>query len=93
MEIKHKSNSTKGVFFIEKDGFVGAEMSYSKAGESLIIINHTEVKENFKGIGLGLLLVESAVKYAREHEIKMMPLCPFAATMFKKHAEFKDVLK
>ena len=92
MNIKHKLVENKGLFYIEKDGIVGAEMTYSKAGDSLIIIDHTEVNERFKGIGLGLILVEAAVKYARDNKLKIMPLCPFANAMFKKHPEFKDIL-
>jgi predicted GNAT family acetyltransferase len=93
LDIKHKHNDKKGLLYIEKNEVVSAEMTYSKAGKSLIVIDHTEVNELFKGIGLGLILVEAAVNYARINEIKIMPLCPFAKAMFKKHPEFKDVLK
>jgi predicted GNAT family acetyltransferase len=92
MDIKHKSNKNKGLLYIEKNGVVSAELTYSKVGESLIIINHTEVNELFKGIGLGLILVESAVIFARKNNIKIKPLCPFAKVMFQKHSEFNDTL-
>lgn len=93
MDIKHKLKDSKGLFYIEKNGIVGAEMTYSKAGDSLIIIDHTEVNELFKGIGLGLILVEAAVNFARENEIKIMPLCPFAKAMIQEHPELQDILK
>jgi predicted GNAT family acetyltransferase len=41
MEIKHEENDRKGAFYIEKDGIRHAEMTYSKAGKSRIIIDHT----------------------------------------------------
>lgn len=92
MDIKHESQENKGRFYIEVNGGLAGEMTYSKAGNDKIIIDHTEVNEKFKGQKIGLQLVEASVVYAREHNIKIMPLCPFAKKMFERHAEFNDVL-
>jgi uncharacterized protein len=38
--------------------------------------------------------VHTAVEYARANHIKILPLCPFAKSVFdKKGAEFADVLR
>lgn len=92
MDIKHKSEGSKGKFFIEKDGIIIAEMTYVWAGETRIIIDHTEVDESLKGQGVGKKLVTEAVNFAREKGIKIMPLCPFAQAVFDKEKDFKDVL-
>lgn len=92
MEIKHKSEGNRGNFFIEKDGIIIAEMTYVWAGETRIIIDHTEVDESLKGQGVGKKLVTEAVNFAREKGIKIMPLCPFAQAVFEKEKDFKDVL-
>ena len=92
MEIKHKSEGNKGKFLIEKDGIIIAEMTYVWAGETRIIIDHTEVDESLKGQGVGKKLVTEAVNFAREKGIKIMPLCPFAQAVFEKEKDFKDVL-
>lgn len=92
MDIKHKSEGSKGKFFIEKDGIIIAEMTYVWAGETRIIIDHTEVDESLKGQGVGKKLVTEAVKFAREKGTKIMPLCPFAQAVFEKEKDFKDVL-
>lgn len=64
------------------------------AGESLMIIDHTEVSDELRGQNVGYQLVKKAVDYAREQHIKIMPLCPFAKSVFdKKREEFKDVLR
>ncbi len=65
---------------------------YTWAGIDNLTIDHTEVKPEFKGTGAGKFLVESAVKYARENNFKLVPLCAFANAMFKKHKDWKDVL-
>ncbi len=92
MEILHKENASKGSFYIELDQHKVAEMTYSIAGEGLIIIDHTEVSEVLKGKGAGLQLVTAAVEFARKNNIKILPLCPFAKSVFDKKIEFGDVL-
>lgn len=92
MEIKHREIGSKGVFYMEIDNEKLAEMTYSKAGDKLIIIDHTEVSEKLKGKGAGKQLVQAAVDYAREHKIKILPLCPFAKSVFDKMPEYQDVL-
>lgn len=92
MEIQHLEKNNKGLFFIREDGKRLAEMTYSRASESMIIIDHTEVSETLKGKGVGLQLVMEAVKYARENQQKILPLCPFAKSVFDKKPEIHDVL-
>ncbi len=91
MEIKHQLTGNKGSFYIEQDGVHVADMEYSKAGEHRIIISHTEVSEVLKGKGAGKQLVAAAVEYARKNNIRIMPLCPFARSVFEKVPEFGDV--
>lgn len=69
-----------------------AEMTFSKAGTSQIIIDHTDVPEAFRGQGVGVALVSRAVEDARESGVKIRPLCPFAAAQFRRHPEWHDVL-
>jgi hypothetical protein len=90
--IQHKEENNKGNFYIENDGNIIAEMTYSKAGTEKLIIDHTEVDVSLKGQGVGLQLVEAGVAYARTHNLKIIPLCSFANAMFKRHTTFKDVL-
>lgn len=92
MEIQHLEKNNKGLFFIRENGKRLAEMTYSRASESKIIIDHTEVSETLKGKGVGLELVMEAVKYARENHQKIMPLCPFAKSVFDKNQNIQDVL-
>lgn len=93
MEIQHESNSSKGAFYIEIDGERLGEMTYTKAGDDRIIIDHTEVSDKLRGKGAGVQLVKASVLYAREKGLKIIPLCPFAKSVFeRKHEEYKDVL-
>lgn len=69
-----------------------AEMTFSKTGETLLIIDHTSVPAPYSGTGIGVRLVEAGIAYARNNYRKIVPLCPYAAHQFRKHAEWHDVL-
>ena len=92
MEIQHRDDGKKGAFFVEQDGKQVAEMTYVWAGVERFIIDHTEVGQELKGQQAGKQLVAQAVKYAREKQVKIMPLCPFAHAVMMKNADYQDVI-
>lgn len=92
MVIEQRNKGTKGSFFVKVDGNKLAEMTYSWAGSDRIIIDHTEVSGELRGLGVGEKLAGKAVDFARERHISIIPLCPFASSVFKKFDELKDVL-
>lgn len=92
MLIEHKLIGNKGLFYVQKDGKILAEMVYNHPSPDKIIIEHTEVSEELKGQSAGYQLVHTAVEYARTHKLKIIPLCPFANAVFKKKPEYADVL-
>jgi hypothetical protein len=91
-EVQLKINGEKGFFFIDVDGKHEGMMTFVFAGKDKIIIDHTEVKPGNEGKGFGKKMVAKAVEYARENGIKIIPLCPFAKSVFGKVVEFRDVL-
>ena len=80
------------MFFIEEEGRQLAEMTYLLSGTSSLIIDHTGVSSALKGRGVGRQLVRAVVDYARQRQLKILPLCPFAKAEFDKNPEFADVL-
>ncbi len=91
-EVQLKINDNKGAFYIEVEGKQEAMMTFVYAGEDRIIIDHTEVNPGNEGKGFGKTMVTKAVEFAREKGIKILPLCPFAKSVFDKTPEFIDVL-
>jgi len=67
-------------------------MTFSKAGTTRLIIDHTGVPKELAGRGVGVELVRRAVEDARAAGIKIIPLCPFAKAQIEKHPEWQDVL-
>ena len=92
MEIKLEQSGSKGSFYMEEQGKRLAVMTFSKAGDQRIIIDHTEVSDALRGKGAGKQLVTAAVDHARKNGLKILPLCPFAKSVFDKVPAFSDVL-
>jgi uncharacterized protein len=92
MLIQNKKIGNKGLFYAELNGEKLAEMVYTMPSPDKMIIEHTEVDEKLKGKNVGGQLLHTAVEYARTHNIKIIPLCPFANAMFKRKPEYADVL-
>jgi predicted GNAT family acetyltransferase len=91
MLIQHKQGQ-RGMFYIENDGEIQAEMTYSMTGADTMIIEHTEVGDALRGQNIGYQLVHTAVEFARHHNIKIIPICPFAKSVFDKKPDWADVL-
>lgn len=92
MEILQADNGLKGKFYIMADNKEVAEMSYTWAGTGRIIIDHTDIGEALRGQSVGKKMVFQAVNFAREKGIKIIPLCPFAHSVFQKTPDIRDVL-
>lgn len=92
MEIQHTNNETKGAFKAVEAGKEAGNMTYSWAGTERFIIDHTDVNPGFSGQGVGKKMVLAAVEYARKNNLKILPLCPFAKSVFDKMEEIRDVL-
>jgi predicted GNAT family acetyltransferase len=92
-DIELKEAESKGRYFVRGPGGAVAEMTFSKAGATMIIIDHTDVPDAFRGQGVGARLVERVVTDARASGKTIVPLCPFANAQFRRHPEWADVLK
>ena len=57
-----------------------------------IYINKAYTPEEFRGRGIATKIMKSIVKYARDNNMKIVPICSFAKYFFSKYPEFKYVL-
>ena len=89
-ELKH--NEADKNFEIIQDGKHAGLITYTWGGDGRFIIDHTEVDEEFGGLGLGRKLLEAAVRFAREKGVKIIPQCTFAKKILEKTPEYQDLL-
>ena len=92
MQVQQINDGRKGYFEATEDEKQAGKMTYTWAGDSKFIIDHTEVNEDFSGKGVGKKLLMAAIEYARTNNLKIIPLCPFAKSVFDKTEEIRDVL-
>jgi predicted GNAT family acetyltransferase len=76
-DIRHERSGHRGAFVWLRDG---------------VIIDHTDVYDRLRGQGAGKKLVHAAVEWARAEKAQLLPLCPFARSVFDKTPGYSDVL-
>ncbi|MGX6977993.1 GNAT family N-acetyltransferase [Vagococcus elongatus] len=67
------------------------EVTFSIAGDNLLILDHTFVEDAYRGQGLAEQLVAKVADKARNEGKKIIPLCPFARKEFETKTEYADV--
>lgn len=90
--IEQTNHENNGYFRIFVDGNRAGLMTYSWINENTFSIDHTETDPAYSGKGLGKDLVLAAVEFARENDLKIIPLCPFAKITFERNENIRDVL-
>ena len=93
IHIEHEESDGRGGFFLERDDVRLAELTYSRAGEQLIIIDHTLVDEQLRGLGVARRLLDAAVAWARSTGTRVRATCPYALREFEKDASIRDVFE
>jgi uncharacterized protein len=82
-----------GAFIIMDGEEKLGEMVVAIAGQHLTVY-HTEVAPEAEGKGLSKVLLTAMVDYAKEHQLKVVPLCSFVHAQFKRHPDmYEDVWK
>ena len=90
--ITTEMDGDRGRFVATGNETVLGEMTFSRAGATMIMVDHTEVGEAARGTDVGKQLFDAMVSWARDEKQKVVPVCPFATVMFKRHADARDVL-
>jgi len=87
-EVKH--DPAKEKFFLEVSG-KEAHMKYKKAGEGVLDYQHTFVPNELRGGGIAGKIVRTALEYARDNHLRVIPSCSYVAAFIRRHPEFADL--
>lgn len=93
MEIRIEENTRKGAAIAMDGEREAGRMTYVISSPELIIIDHTEVGEDYRNNGVGRKMLDAIVEKARQENIKILPLCPYAKSVFDKDPSIADVRK
>lgn len=91
-KIEREDDGKKGRFILYENEEYAGEMTFTWAGADKFIIDHTGVEEKHGGKGFAKELVMAGVEYARENNVKIIPLCPYAKGRFERDKSIRDVL-
>jgi predicted GNAT family acetyltransferase len=91
-EIRREVTGSKGRYVYAADG-AEAQLTYSITTPTLVIADHTEVPDAFRGQGVGLKLAERMIADARAEGFRIIPLCPFVKAQYRRHPEWSDVMQ
>ncbi len=87
-DIRNKPDA--GRFETQVDG-KNCILVYRLTGE-VMAVTHTEVPPELEGRGIGGALAQAALEYARDHNLKVVPLCSFVEWYIQKHPEFQNLV-
>ena len=73
------------------DGTVAGVLMY-KLSDSLVVVTHTEVDDEWEGQGIGGRLVQGALDDMRGRGLHVLPICPFTKAWIERHPDYQDLL-
>ena len=69
-----------------------AFIEYEEDGDTIALI-HTEVPPELGGKGVGPAIAEKTLQYAKDHGMKIVPICPFVQTYLKRHPKWENIVE
>ena len=91
LTIEHEENDGRGAFFVNTQGVRVAQMTYKRSDATSITVDHTEVDDSLRGLGVARKLLDTLVAWARSTGTRVRATCPYARAQFEKDASIRDV--
>lgn len=66
-------------------------LDYSRADGCLRLL-HIEVPRVLQGRGFAVVLLREVLAFARERNLKVIPVCSYVQVFLRRHAEYEDLL-
>jgi predicted GNAT family acetyltransferase len=67
-------------------------LAYSDREGKLYLI-HTEVPKQLEGHGYAGALAKTALEYAKEQGLEVVPFCPFVRAYLQRHPEYASLVR
>ncbi|GMU94799.1 MULTISPECIES: GNAT family N-acetyltransferase [Ignavibacterium] len=87
MEVIHDKNNSRFVIRIDgEESFV----EYSLY-ENVMELYHTYTPPQLRGKGLAEKVVRTALEYAKQNNLKVVPSCSYVAVFLQRHPEYSEL--
>lgn len=87
LEVTH--NQSKSRFEILFEGLPG-KLDYILDGKNFVI-THVGVHPELRGQGVAARIVEASLSYARENELRVIPMCSYAAAYIRRNPQHVEL--
>lgn len=92
LDIRFEETAKGGRYFVDMPNGEQSRLTFVRAGDGVIVADHTFVPAPYRGDGIAEALVERLVSDARAQGLKIIPTCWFVRDEFARHAPNWDNL-
>jgi uncharacterized protein len=82
-------NAAKNRFETTVDGYP-SRLDYIQDGKNFVI-THVGVHPELRGQGLAGHIVEASLTYAKKNDLRVIPMCSYAAAYIRRHPAYKEL--
>ncbi len=83
-------NAAKGIFYAMEDGNEIGNIEYELSDHTMTI---THTRAYVQGRGVGRVLVDAAIGYARSQGMTIIPLCSYAKVLMERVEEYHEMIQ
>jgi len=87
--ILHNESAHRFELKLDEESF--AQLVYMQKNGSLHLV-HTEVPPKWEGQGIAAELTRTALEYARQHQLSVVPSCPYVQYYLGKHPGYQSLV-
>jgi len=80
-------------FVLQVDGERLGSLDFARPEAGVLRIDYVEVAPELRGTGLGRRLVEAAADWAREENMKIVPICGYARAVIARDPAMSKLLR
>lgn len=91
--VKREEGSGALEFVLQVDGERLGSLDFARPEPGVLRIDYVEVAPELRGSGLGRRLVEAAVEWAREENMKIVPICGYARAVITRDPAMSKLLR
>jgi predicted GNAT family acetyltransferase len=89
LQITHNPSEKRFELWI--DGQL-SKLDYLEDGKNFVI-THVGVHPSLRGHGVAGKITEASLEYAKEHGLRVVPMCSYAAAFIRKHPEYAELTR
>jgi predicted GNAT family acetyltransferase len=80
-------------FVLRVDGERRGFLEFTRPDVGVMRIEYVEVDPGLRGTGLGRQLVEKAVAFAKDAQLRVVPICSYARAVIQRDANLASALR